>query len=66
MKVPVIYSDGSSSVVDIKNLDALIKKRAIQSFRRSDGWVRVGRDPIRCDDIRNSSYGGVERRKENS
>ncbi|HET6419054.1 MAG TPA: hypothetical protein VFG19_02795 [Geobacteraceae bacterium] len=60
MKIQVIYFDVSYGLVEAERLDELIKTRGIIAFRRSDGWVRVGHDPLRGD---GGSYAGPERRK---
>jgi hypothetical protein len=47
MLIRVRYKDNSSGLVDDTALDSLIRSGKILEFRRSDGWVRIGRDPIR-------------------
>jgi len=59
MPIKVIYIDNTAGVVKACNLDQLIKKGKIVAFRRSDGWAKVGRDPIRGTGGR---YEGPERR----
>ncbi len=59
MYINVIYFDGTPGVVDAGKLDVLIQKRRIIAFRRSNGWVRVGRDPVRGNGGR---YLGPDRR----
>lgn len=49
MLIPVIYSDNSPGQAKSEELDYLIRSRKIITFRRSDGWVRIGFDPIRGD-----------------
>jgi hypothetical protein len=48
MIINVIYNDKSHGKVDDSNLDALISSDQIIAFRRSSGWVVIGRDPVRC------------------
>ncbi len=55
MMIRVRYRDNSSSVVDDSLLDTLVASDKIIEFRRSSGWVRIGRDPVRDH--------GVERRR---
>lgn len=47
MKVPVIFVTGQVGIVQGAMLDYLIAEKEIAAFRRSDGWVQVGLDPIR-------------------
>jgi hypothetical protein len=61
MQIPVIYADSSSGIVSPDQLDRLIEQRRIQAFRRREGMVRVGRDPVRG---RGGSYRGQERRQQ--
>jgi hypothetical protein len=55
MLIRVRYDDGSSGMVDDSILESLLSEDRILEFRRTSGWVRVGRDPIRNQ--------GVERRR---
>jgi hypothetical protein len=48
MIIKVIYNDNSQGMVDDTLLDALISSDQIISFRRSSGWVVIGRNPVRC------------------
>jgi hypothetical protein len=59
-EIKVIFNDDSVGYVKESQLNALIVADKIKSFLRSDGWVRVGIDPVR--EIR---YQGRERRKVN-
>ena len=58
--IPVIYFDNSPGMVKPEELNELIQKRMIISFRRSSGWVRICGDPIRG---KGGRYGGPDRRK---
>jgi hypothetical protein len=58
MFIPVIFSDDSTQLVKPDELDELIHSREIISFRRSDGWVQIGVDPVR---IKKNQYTGPER-----
>ena len=62
MKIPVIYVDGISGVVSADELDGLIQKRRIFSFRRSSGWVRIGVDTLRGES-NTGGYKAKERRE---
>ncbi len=62
MYINVIYFDDTPGVVDAGRLDELIQSRRIIAFRRSDGWVRVGRDPVRGN---GGGYRGPDRRSRN-
>jgi hypothetical protein len=43
----VIFANGEERIVPAYMLDYLIAEKKIVAFFRSDGWVQVGRDPIR-------------------
>ena len=47
MKIPVIFVTGQVGNVHEAMLDHLIAGKEIGAFRRSDGWVQIGCDPIR-------------------
>jgi len=57
--VKVIYIDNTAGVVKSLSLEQLIGAGKIVAFRRSEGWAKVGRDPIRGNGGR---YEGPERR----
>lgn len=57
-EIKVIFTDDSVGFVKEAQLNALITAGKIKSFLRSDGWVRVGIDPVR--EIR---FQGRDRRK---
>jgi hypothetical protein len=59
MNLQVIYFDNTPGHVKADRLDELIRTRRIIAFRRSGGWVRVGRDPVRGN---GGVYGGPDRR----
>jgi hypothetical protein len=59
MYINVIYFDDTPGVVDAGRLEDLIQSRRIIAFRRSSGWVRVGRDPVRGN---GGKYQGPDRR----
>jgi hypothetical protein len=62
MAIGVIYKNNRRGRVEDYLLDDLIKEDKIKAFRRSTGWVKVGRDPIR-EMWSESKYNGQERRK---
>lgn len=45
--MPVIFANGEEKIVPAYMLDYLIRENKIVAFLRADGWVQVGRDPIR-------------------
>jgi hypothetical protein len=47
MILRVVYTSGETGLVKACDLDQLIKDEQIVAFCRSDGWVRIGFDPIR-------------------
>jgi hypothetical protein len=59
LKIQVIFFDNSYGLAETESLDELIKTRRIIAFRRSNGWVRIGHDPVRGS---GGSYAGPERR----
>lgn len=60
MLIKVRYPDGNTRMVRPPLLNQLIETRKIVEFRRSDGWARLGADPIRHR--RRPEYAGPERR----
>lgn len=51
MSIKVMYTNGKTETVENFKLDDLIASGKIKKFRRSDGWVIVGKDPIRKADV---------------
>lgn len=47
MLIQVVFSDNHHDFVKPNLLDALIESRKISKFKRSDGWVTLGTDPVR-------------------
>ena len=47
MILRVVYISGDTGLVKASDLERLIKEEKIVAFCRSDGWVRIGFDPIR-------------------
>ena len=47
MRIPVIFVNGQVGHIHAATLDHLILEKEIVAFRRSEGWVQVGYDPIR-------------------
>ncbi len=47
MLIRVKYPDGSYDMVKDFRLDDLIETETIHSFKRSEGWVVLGVDPVR-------------------
>jgi hypothetical protein len=63
MKIPVILRDNDQyDEVPDYLLSRLIDSGSIKSFRRSTGWVVIGRDPIR--EPGKCFYNGPERRSQ--
>jgi hypothetical protein len=50
MSIKVMYTNGKTGIVENYQLDNLIASGTIKKFRRADGWVSVGKDPIRKTD----------------
>lgn len=67
MMVRVIYENGSYDMVKGAKLDKLIEQGEVAGFQRSDGWVVIGRDPVRQSSRQSSGgYLGPERRGQHS
>jgi hypothetical protein len=56
----VIYRDNRMGMIDTSHLDGLIFSNKIKQFLRSEGWVTIGRDPIRRS---RDKYTGRDRRQ---
>ena len=62
MLIRVIYNQGRFDMIKPQLLDHLLLENTLQSFKRSDGWVFVDKDPIR-NDSQTQNYHGPERRR---
>jgi len=62
MLIPVMLKDGSEEVVRPRVLDRMLEDGDVSFFRRSSGWVVVGRDAVRG--MGGNVYRGKERRSE--
>lgn len=62
MLIPVVLKDGQEELVSKDELQLLISKKQLLFFKRSDGWVVLGRDKMRSQKV---PYNGVERRQHN-
>jgi len=60
MLIPVVLEDGQEELVSKDELQSLISKKQILCFKRSKGWVVLGRDNTRRLKV---PYKGVERRQ---
>lgn len=47
LQIKVIYDNGIEEIAFSSTLDHLINMKEIVAFSRSDGWVRIDREPIR-------------------
>ena len=61
MLIRVRYSDDSYDMLKPWRLQEFIATGRVAAFLRSDGWVTVGRDPLRRSSGR--GYLGPERRR---
>lgn len=61
MAIKVQYQDNSFGDVPDDALDDLIAAGSIIAFRRRDGWVEIGQDPLRGQGG-SAGYEGAERR----
>jgi len=60
MMIRIMYNTGRFDLVKPELLDTLLASERIGSFKRSDGWAVVGRDPLRG--VGGMSYRGPDRR----
>ena len=61
MLIRVVYPSGKYDMVKESALDRLIDEKAIHSFKRSNGWVLLGVDPLRNPRAK-IEYSGQKRR----
>lgn len=54
--IQVIMHTGEETKVPTWGLQAYIEDKSIIKFKRSDGWVEIGKDPIRQGRRINSCY----------
>ncbi|MCM0082536.1 hypothetical protein L4X63_13130 [Geomonas sp. Red32] len=47
MGISVVFTNGEERMVPAYMLEYLIRENRIVAFRRTEGWVQIGRDPIR-------------------
>lgn len=59
--IRVELTDGSICRMAQKAFDLFLTQDKVARFERSDGWVVVGKDPLR-DMTRTANYHGTERR----
>lgn len=62
MLIPVVLKDGHEELVNKDELQLLMFNKQVLFFKRSGGWVVLGRDNMRALKV---PYNGVERRKHN-
>jgi hypothetical protein len=62
MLIPVVLKDGHEELVSNNELHFLMSNKQVMFFKRSDGWVVLGRDKMRDLKV---PYNGVERRQNN-
>ena len=60
MLIPVVLKDGHEDLVSKEELQYLISHKKVMFFRRSNGWVVIGRDKMRNLKV---PYNGIERRQ---
>ena len=47
MLIQIRYTDGRHDMVKPQLLERLLDDRRLSGFRRREGWVTIGKDPIR-------------------
>jgi hypothetical protein len=62
MLIGVIYKNNRRGMIDEYLLEELINEDKIKAFRRSGGWAKIGRDPVR-ERWKSTGYKGQDRRK---
>ena len=62
MFIPVVLIGGHEELVSKDELLSLLFSKQVISFKRSDGWVVIGREKMRDPKV---PYNGVERRQYN-
>ena len=62
MFIPVVLKDGHEELVSKEELQFLLLTQKTMLFKRSDGWVVIGRDRMRDQKV---PYNGLERRQRN-
>ena len=60
VKINVIYKNGVKDHISPALLGTLINSKQIEKFERSNGWVHLGVDPVRC--VKEADFTGIERR----
>ena len=60
MLIKVIYANNSADMVKDYLLEGLIASGKVVAFRRSNGWVTIGKDQVRSG---KREYSGPERRR---
>lgn len=60
MKIQVLSHYDHIETIDVRELRRMIADGKVLAFRRSDGWVKVGSEPLRGDG--GADYNGPERR----
>ncbi|HJV67053.1 MAG TPA: hypothetical protein VJ550_15075 [Geomonas sp.] len=60
-RIKVILLDGREGFFPYYVLDHLIRKKGIVAFQRSEGWVRIGLDPIRKAPASHAFHGEKKR-----
>ena len=63
MFIPVVLKNGHEELVSTDELQRLLSKKQILLFKRSDGWVFIGRTKMRYLQV---PYNGMERRQHNA
>jgi hypothetical protein len=62
LRILVELTDGNICRMSKQELNTALEKDRVSRFQRSDGWVQVGRDPLR-EMNSDSAYRGMERRQ---
>ena len=62
MLIPVVLKGGNEDLVSKEELQFLLLTEKNMLFKRSDGWVAIGRDKMRGLKV---PYNGVDRRQRN-
>jgi len=64
MLIQIRYTDGRHDMVKPQLLERLLDDRRLSGFRRREGWVTIGKDPIRSRQAHGQpGFAGEDRRR---
>ena len=63
MLIRVRYPNGTYDMVKEQTLDHLLEEGKVASFKRTEGWALVGRDPIRYRSVQDNWHQNRQERR---